>query len=278
MSARVVIHCISLAGAVLTSQDGEVTIRTCDYDAGAICSLTYKGKQFLDNYDHGRQMQSAVSFDGRGEVENPTEAGSRADGKNPRWSSSALVVADVTEGVLTTQSIMAYWEPLYGRSLSGVGFSKRVESIRPRVLKYEVTYQLPLYEVHKEATFESLTAYMPGEFRDFYAINLKDVKAGVVRLGDGPGEQSLPIIFSTTDQAYAMGVWSPGLQQPEWSGAGYGRWRFGPEGVVKWNAVYRVSNPKGSYTFTSYVFVGTLASVIADMKEFKGSYHDNTEK
>lgn len=37
-------------------------IRTCDYDAGAICSLTWNGQQFIDDYDHGRQLQSAVTF------------------------------------------------------------------------------------------------------------------------------------------------------------------------------------------------------------------------
>lgn len=54
---------------------GEIALSTCDHDAGAICSLTWRRKQFIDDYDHGCQLQSAVSFDGRGESENPTEAG-----------------------------------------------------------------------------------------------------------------------------------------------------------------------------------------------------------
>ncbi|MDP1977640.1 hypothetical protein [Undibacterium sp.] len=44
-----------------------ITIRTCSHDAGAVCSLTWRGKEFINDYDHGRQLQSASSFDNLGE-------------------------------------------------------------------------------------------------------------------------------------------------------------------------------------------------------------------
>lgn len=62
--------------------------------AGAIRSLTWDGKEFIDSQDHGRQLQSAANFDcGKPFVPegfNPTEAGSRRDGAGDRSSSKML--------------------------------------------------------------------------------------------------------------------------------------------------------------------------------------------
>ena len=47
--------------------------------------MTWGGKEFIDSTDHGRQLQCAAAFDwDRGfnaESYNPTEAGSRDDGR-----------------------------------------------------------------------------------------------------------------------------------------------------------------------------------------------------
>src|SRR5476651_1767094 len=47
--------------------------------AGAIYSLNWNGKEFLNSGDHGRELQSAATFYDFGECFNPTEAGSAAD-------------------------------------------------------------------------------------------------------------------------------------------------------------------------------------------------------
>ncbi|MBU6239317.1 MAG: hypothetical protein KGQ51_15960 [Planctomycetes bacterium] len=61
-------------------------ITTTSRVAGAVDSVRYQGVEFIDSHDHGRQMQSAASFDCSRddpfwpERFNPTEAGSRSDG------------------------------------------------------------------------------------------------------------------------------------------------------------------------------------------------------
>ena len=40
-----------------------IVVRTTSRFAGAIDSLTWGGREFLDRADHGRQLQSAASFD-----------------------------------------------------------------------------------------------------------------------------------------------------------------------------------------------------------------------
>ena len=67
--------------------ESEIVITTTSRLAGAIHSLTWNGKEFIDSFDHGRQLQSASNFDAgtpiTGETFNPTEAGSRDDGAGP---------------------------------------------------------------------------------------------------------------------------------------------------------------------------------------------------
>src|SRR4051794_1659541 len=46
-------------------------IGTTDRLAGAIASLTWNGMEFIDQLDHGRELQSASSFEDLGECYNP---------------------------------------------------------------------------------------------------------------------------------------------------------------------------------------------------------------
>ena len=71
--------------------ESEIVITTRPRVAGAIHSLTWNGKEFIDSFDHGRQLQSAANFDCGGrftpETFNPTEAGSRRNGAGATSSS-----------------------------------------------------------------------------------------------------------------------------------------------------------------------------------------------
>ena len=72
----------------------EIVITTTSRLAGAIHSLTWNGREFINSVDHGRQLQSAANFDLRsrftGETFNPTEAGSRNDGAGETSTSRLL--------------------------------------------------------------------------------------------------------------------------------------------------------------------------------------------
>src|SRR5688500_1226431 len=92
--------------------NSEVVITTMPRLAGAIHSLTWNGKEFIDSADHGRQLQSAANFDGGGEfiseTFNPTEAGSRRDGAGDR-TSSRLLHSIIGEHSLQTTTQLAFW-------------------------------------------------------------------------------------------------------------------------------------------------------------------------
>ena len=249
--------------AAITAQG--ITIRTTTRLAGAIDSLTWGGKEFIDSFDHGRQLQSACAFgDGKpgfhAEGYNPTEAGSRRDGQGPS-STSRLLSLKTEGGALETKTRMAFWlqpgETSEGRparntaALSDVLLTKKVK-IEGNTLEYTATFSVP--EAHPYGQYEALTGYMPPEFSRFLVLDKGEAKP----LSDGPGEQPLPVILSTESGSHAMGIWSP---EPK---PGYGRWRFAAEKVVKWNCVFREQDVKpGDKTFRCVVAVGTLAEVTA---------------
>ena len=270
--------------------DSEIVVTTTARVAGAIHSLRWNGKEFVDSADHGRQIQSASNFDcGKEfvpEVFNPTEAGSRADGAG-ETSTSRLLELSAKGNELVTLNRMAFWlkpgEKSGGHlarnqaALSDHYLAKRVTigyKNLPHAIEYRVTFLVPTGEKHTYAQFEAVTGYMPPEFGTFLRFDAKD---GTLRpLTDGPGEQSDPVVLATADGKHAMGVYSPDQPSKGFEQAGYGRFRFAAEKVVKWNCVFRAKNPGGvpggEFQFRCFLVVGTTddcaATLAALHKEF----------
>lgn len=266
--------------ATIRAQAGksELVIKTTSRLAGAIDSVRWDGKEFIDSTDHGRQLQSASNLDAGSpltdETYNPTEAGSRADHVGPK-STSVLLELKAGDHGLETRSKMAFW--LRPGERSGNNLAKNTTILSehllakkvtigyrdlPQVIEDVVTFTLPAGERHTAATFEALTGYMPAEFSRFLVY---DPAAGRAKpISSGPGEQKLPLILSTESGGHAMGIYSP---EPSPS---YGRFRFAEHRVVKWNCVFRVSAregiPPGEFRYRLYVPVGTLEDVEASMR------------
>jgi len=277
--------------------DSEIVITTTSRLAGAIHSLQWNGAEFIDSFDHGRQLQSACSFDvaigGRfvAECFNPTEAGCRndRDGEN---STSRLLRMKATANSLDSTIQMAFWlapgqesdgKPALNQTrLSNHQIRKQVQiGFRqfPNVIDYRTTFTVPANENHRYAQFESLTGYMPKRFSRFEVLDPEDQQLHPV--DDGPGEQSLPLVFSTADGQYAMGIWSPQQPAPGYRHAGYGRFRFAAARVVKWNCVFRVRDshrvPTGEHSFRQFVIVGDRTAVQQTMLELIGEWKSRPE-
>ncbi|MFO0927167.1 MAG: hypothetical protein U0736_09020 [Gemmataceae bacterium] len=255
--------------------DSKVVITTTARLAGAIHSLTWRGREFIDSTDHGRQLQSASNFDcGKpliAETYNPTEAGSRRDGAGPT-STGRLLALRGRGNELTTRNQMAFWlrpgeksegHPAYNTTaLSNHLLTKRVRigfKELDNVLDYRVTFTVPEGEHHTWAVFEALTGYMPSTFDTFLTF---DAATGrLVPLSDGPGEQGAPVVLSTKDGGFAMGIYAMPAEGTRGGVPRYGRWRFSDARVVKWNAVYRVRAADGvkpgDYVYQLYVPIGT---------------------
>mgnify|MGYP006447680089 FL=1 len=109
---------------------------------------------------------------------------------------------------------------------------------------------------------------MPPEFESFLKFNPDSSE--FESLTDGPGEQKWPVALSTTDGRFAMGIYTPNRPGENWTGPGYGRFRFRPQKVVKWNCVFRYRVAKGvlpgDYSFRTFVIVGTREMVQSAMQ------------
>lgn len=254
--------------------NSEIVITTTSRLAGAIHSLTWNGQEFIDSTDHGRQLQSASSFSSEGnhwaEAFNPTEAGSRDDGTGPN-STSRLLHSLATSDSLQTTTQMAFWLAPGQKSEGHLALNttkrsnhlltKRVQiglPELPHVIRYDVTFSVPVGERHTFAQFEALTGYMPEQFRSFWTF--RPQTGELQPLSDGPGEQIFPIVLSTESGSHAMGIYSPQQPSPGFENAGYGRWKFVRERVVKWNSVFRQRDTDGikpgEFTFRNFVVVG----------------------
>jgi hypothetical protein len=251
-----------------------IRLETAARFAGAVSSLVFRGKQYVDIRDHGRELQSASSFDSLGECFNPTEAGGVADG-DKQTSSSQLLGSRSGRNWLATSNDMAFWLPpgydykhqcgntpavthAVNKDVRGGHIlDKRIElgEGAPNVIGYHVTYHVP--EAHTTATFEAATIYTPVDFSERYVLNLQ---SRAVEPTSIIGEQAFPAILATKDGKNAVGVFSKGLPQ---EGRGYGSFTF--SNTQKLNCVFRERGINAGQTF-SYLcqfVIGTLDEVKA---------------
>ena len=268
----------------------EIIITTSQRFAGAIDSLTWDGVEFINRADHGRELQSACSFDNSAlanvETYNPTEAGSRKDGAGPTSTSRLLEIA-TTGNHLRTRMQMAFWlvpgersEGQLARNTNmlsdyiltkdvGIGFKGN-----PQVLDYRVTFTVPANAHHVSAQFEALTGYLPPKFEKFWQFDYKS--RSLQPLSDRPGEIKNPIVLATADGQHAMGIFAPPQIQSAVTGPSYGRWKFSDARVVKWNCVFRVHDAvaiqAGDYSYHLLVYVGTLADMESMMRDWSGRF------
>ena len=316
---RITLLTLCLTIASLSVCQGQITVKPADFTdpiylsknlqgstlkltvtprlAGAVHSIQWKGQEYINSHDHGRQMQSASNFDRgtdfSGETFNPTEAGSRNDGIGTS-STSKLLQLTHTKNQLQTTSQMAFWlapgqtssgNPAKNKTLlSNHLLTKRITlgfKQWDHVIRYEATFNTPIGEFHRYAQFEAVTGYMPERFDTFWGVNLS--RQQLVPLSDGPGEQRHPVILSFKDRTFAMGGYSPQQPSKGYENAGYGRFRFQAAKVTKWNSVFRIRDkdgvPAGDYYFDNYVVIGNLTVVMRTILEleqyFKASKEHN---
>lgn len=241
-----------------------------DY-GGAITSLSYQGREFVNIDDHGREIQSAVSFDNLGECYNPTEAGRYGDTDK---STSVVLEAQVTPTSLHTLTDAAFWlwpghfywnlpcgtakPTVYSAQnttdTGGYLIEKTIDFPDiPNAIHFNLAWHVPNY--HTSGTFE-WTGYLLWEFDKFYTydIGARNLKPLLADETVNIGEQPFPIIVS--NGYYAMGVYA--RQYP-----GYGRWSFKSSRTNKWNAVWRESPvPKDRIVrHDAYLCVGLMEDV-----------------
>ncbi|MEY4065138.1 MAG: hypothetical protein RIR26_1346 [Pseudomonadota bacterium] len=291
----------SQKGAVVSHSDGIVQanfannfakndiirIGTTNNMAGAISSLIWKGKEFINTYDHGREYQAAVVTnigEHCGECYNPTEAGGRNDGSPNKPSSSKLLGLKAEGRIFESTSLMAFWmnpgelhasddpRPAINKTiLSDYKLSKRVEIGYAGInnaIEFLTSVEVP--EDIRSIQVEAPTAYLNAEFKKIYTFD--PLTGSLIQISNTYQEPAgaKAIVISTEDGKYAMGAWA---QTPtDGSVLTYGSGFFDGSQkdfpTSKWTIVFRRGAAKaGTYNLRSYQFVGSRDEVTSAMKQ-----------
>lgn len=253
---------------------------------GAVESLTWNGVEFINIYDHGRQISYAWSLEDYGECLNPTEPGSANDGRGPASTSRLLEVCTPEEGRLTTRTQPAYWLRPGERGFCSGGASTAVnETARSDFTLHksiQVGYQgldnviafTAEVEVPRDYAVMQLeipTGYLTHEFTSYYHFNplsgelIAAESQPLVAPWSFQATSTLPPILATPDGAYAMGAYS---DEDILDYGIYGFKERDPANTTsKWNIVLRQTPADaGRYSYRSFAIVGTLASVQEAMR------------
>lgn len=264
-----------------------------DRFAGAIESLTYRGVQYVDIADHGRQIQSAIQVDNLGECLNPNEAGSEADGAK-FTSSSVLLSISSANNVLTTLTQPAYWlapGQQYPTTCSPFTSISRAQNTTvlsdyrigrttrffgpsiPNLFLIDTTFTVP--ENRTTASVEGLTGYLPPSFTTFLTYDRIERRLTKLNANSSNQQTTTPIIVARPNGASAMGVLSNFIPNTTSSNAAYYAYFYfgGSQATAKWSCVFGEQNltANSTYTYSCPIAVGTVDEVVNAMNAYSGS-------
>jgi len=245
--------------------------------AGAIDYLAWNNLQFINKYDHGRQLQIAITNQ-NGECFNPTEAGSLNDGTSYSTSSQLLGV-NTDNNIYRTTTNPAFWlAPGQPDAQCGTAVNTAITSNyqtskaisigymgEPRAILFLISAYIPDNQPYIQV--EAPTGYLDyNYFNYFYTINLATGVLSGLNINTAPNEGPDPVIIATNDGSHAIGAFLQSTNGAQY--ASYARYAF-PSNVPgaatsKWSVVNRNSGGIAAGTtlqYTSVICVGTLQIV-----------------
>lgn len=229
-----------------------VIIRTFNDLSGAIGSLTWKGIEFIDRFDHGRELQTSVHY---GDVEED-EAGAINLGS----AQSHLIAIRHKGNTLVTMVRPALYN---GGGLSpDTVISKRVQigwGGFNNVIDYKTSVTLTSGYTGMEV--EAPTGYMPASFNAFYSYDHGRLHALATPNGCCL-YSTAPLIVMNPGAGVAMGVLA--VTRPRVYSMGF----FGT--VSKWSVTYvRGRTPPGVYSYEVRLAVGRIRQVERTMNRLE---------
>ena len=283
---------------LVTLSGSQLEIKANRVAGGAIWELNWNGKKFINTWDFGRQLQIAFQLNGKGEADNPTEAGDRHATPNDLagWRhGSPIRNVEINNNVLETSCFPLQWIPsgFYNSEtdyrshpviwMGTIGKKVEVDfDNMPNVIKWTTIINFPQDQL--QLNIELTTAYLNGDFTRFYTYDSKTEQLlektdlipsqGCVDPSADPDQrpEAGGVIIATSDGNYALGVYR---NKPMSNHEGYGLCKFlngsgtGPDDnpTSKWNLLERPVGglSAGSYSWEMYVVAGTLSDTVNAM-------------
>jgi hypothetical protein len=222
----------------------------------AIYTIKFDGQEYLDSSDHGRELQTAWQMDGQGEGNNPTEAGSAANGSGST-SSTVILQASVTNNVLTTRSRPAFWYPVGGQVTSPHYHEKTVSlgyAGRNNILVHDIGIYFGS-PYHSVAWVEGLTAYMPTAFSRLFTFDRATKVYAELPPSSALVSGTQPVIAATADLSRAVALVHQHPVHLYWAGK--------ISGWPKLDASYfYITAPAGWYRWRTFTVFGSFQDVL----------------
>ncbi|MEN3371116.1 MAG: hypothetical protein V7609_3259 [Verrucomicrobiota bacterium] len=214
-----------------------LSVGTSSQFAGAVSSIRWGNKEFINNWDHGRQLSLNFQFFNRFQCYNPYETGSWFDG-HLQTTSSKLLALTASGNRLENTTQMAWYLherdslapldfcgdpkfwlacPAYTGPLSDylvhktvtIGFSGTDGTVIPNVIEVLVDLYIP-EKVQKG--LNNITAVLPYEFASIRSYDVVSRDYRTVR--ELSGEDDRIKVMSTADGNYALAFYAPEQLQP----------------------------------------------------------------
>jgi hypothetical protein len=261
-------------------------------DAGAVCSLVYDGQEFVNDHDHGRQLQVAWFYNDLDEAYNPTEAGADKDGVGPR-STSQLVSVQVDGNILQTVNHPAHWRHTslpekHRKNTALVSKDTLTKTLAlgykgdPHVLVFDTTVAIspeltgpPMNSIRIEApTLYSHPHLSRHQLFDLASGELKEVPSRAKHydqlnevIRQVTRHDAVPIL-SSRDGRHAVAFFTPKREQ-FWS---YFTWdspsKDPANACGKMTAFFKHAVAAGqSHSYRTFIVVGDLATVQASLRK-----------
>jgi hypothetical protein len=273
--------------ALVQITGGGVTVKSNSITGGAVWEWWWKGKEFINDYDYGRQLVMAVYPETGQAIQ---EAGDRYGAVSvplyARHPAPTLYVKNLAGNRQSTRAIPIEWDPdshgggkdhavIYANVKIGKDLTLNwrgpddVDRQWPVVL-YESKYEGPAFAV---ANVEAPTAYLNPEFSTYYKYDAKtdtlsEVVAKKTKVNiSGGGADGLILASGTGPDAIAMGIYkndpNAGIVLYDDSGPSVGH--YGP-GFSKWGIVYR-SAVSQQWSFRSWIVTDSVRNIQKDFHQ-----------
>lgn len=287
---------------LLSLTSGGVTVDSNRNAGGCVWQWTYRGVQYIENFDYGREMQSVFFFpNDRGGLNNPTECG---DGFSERWDpvedrhGSPMVVGYNSGNRQITRAAPLEWYKQNGVSYDhpmvytnmqiGKDLEMNFANWGP-VAKYSTYVKTPIdINLNQENALYIPTIYVRSNFTQYYTFDAatyqltpRTIICGGDRLRYLPDSGFGGLIIADSAGQNAMGLFGPGAN----IGGDVDIFTMVNNLCLGWpnefsilSAAYKRLLPATGRYYTTYVMSGTLAEVQNYMRKLYFLYINSSPK
>ncbi len=265
-----------------------LSITVSDRFAGAVESLKWRGKEFINIWDHGRQLQYAWRMDDFSECLNPTEAGSSLDYQAATSTSELLSACKTNPSTLTTTARLAYWlaPGEAGFCSGGASYAVNEVLVSDQILRKTITIGYNALEnviafdamISNPTNYSIMDAsipigYLTHEFTRALNFNpqtgVSTVPTNQTLLLEEPWLQGfnffasskIPPILATPNGDYAMAAYYAGPKLIDYQLSSTDSSIRADQTNIWMINIQEAPYPAGVYRYQSFVIVGTLEQV-----------------